>query len=282
MPSTAHRAHECAICRRSFLAGETVRLYRDHPSRAAVRVCELCPSTAEARGWLPAESTGRRLRMPADPGRLELAERRDALVERLSGQLATLEEELEQARGAREEAEAAQVALAAAHGEIDRLTARLASTRNELEAVLAARQTEAEERRELKAALSAAQEGAPIAAVDSSEVDRVLRARQREADESELIGIAARAFNRSPHFERVRELASRNGRPKVALGVHGIDLPRRVFITFAFSGEPRTFIVSLDLVARTASVARASADEHDAASDRPGRWSPEGGIELSE
>ena len=31
MPSTAHRAHECAICRRSFLAGETVRLYRDHP-----------------------------------------------------------------------------------------------------------------------------------------------------------------------------------------------------------------------------------------------------------
>ena len=46
------------------------------------------------------------------PGRLELAERRDALVERLTGQLATLEEELEQARGAREEAEAAQAALA--------------------------------------------------------------------------------------------------------------------------------------------------------------------------
>lgn len=282
MPSTAHRAHECAICRRSFLAGETVRLYRDHPSRAAVRVCELCPSTAEARGWLPAESTGRRLRMPADPGRLELAERRDALVERLSVQLATLEEELEQARGAREEAVAAQSALAAAHGEIDRLTARLASTRNELEAVLAARQAEAEERRELKAALSAAREGAPIAALDSSEVDRVLRARQREADESELISIAARAFNRSPHFERVRELAIRNGRPKVVLGVHGIDLPRRVFITFAFGGERRTFIVSLDLVARTASVARGSADEHDATSDRPGRWSPESGIELPE
>ena len=163
MPSTAHRAHECAICRRSFLAGETVRLYRDHPSRAAVRVCELCPTTAEARGWMPAESTGRHLRMPADPGRLELAERRDALVERLTGQLATLEEELAQARGVREEADAAQAALSAAHGEIDRLTARLASTRNELEAVLAARHKEAEERRELKAALSAAQDGAPVA-----------------------------------------------------------------------------------------------------------------------
>jgi hypothetical protein len=281
MPSTAHRAHECAICRRSFLAGETVRLYRDHPSRAAVRVCELCPSTAEARGWLPAESTGRRLRMPADPGRLELAERRDALVERLTGQLATLEEELEQVRGVREEAEAARAALAAAHGEVDRLTSRVASTRNELEAALAARQKDAEERRELKAALSAAQEGAPVIAPDSGEVDRVLRARRREADENELISIAARAFNRSPHLERVRELASRHGRPKVSLGVHGIDLPRRVFITFAFSGEPRTFIVSLDLVARTASVARGSADERSVASDRPGRWSAEGGIELS-
>ncbi|HET6174672.1 MAG TPA: hypothetical protein VFD90_18850 [Gaiellales bacterium] len=281
MPSTAHRAHECAICRRSFLAGETVRLYRDHPSRAAVRVCELCPSTAEARGWMPAESTGRRLRMPADPGRLELAERRDALVERLTGQLATLEEELEQARGVREEAEAAQAALVAAHGEIDRLTARLASTRNELEGVLAARHKEAEERRELKAALTAAMDGRPVVAQDPSEVDRVLRARQREADESELIGIAARAFNRSPHLERVRELAIRQGRPKVVLGVRGVGLPRRVFITFTFNGEPRMFIVSLDLVARSASVARGSAEDRDAGTDRPGRWSPEVGIELA-
>ena len=126
MPSTT-RAHECAICRRSFLAGETVRLFRDHPSRAAVKVCELCPATAEARGWLPAEKAGRRLRMPADPARLELAERRDALVDRLTGQLETLEEELEQARGVREEAEAARAALAAAHSEIERLTARLDS-----------------------------------------------------------------------------------------------------------------------------------------------------------
>ena len=138
MPSTT-RAHECAICRRSFLAGETVRLFRDHPSRAAVKVCELCPATAEARGWLPAEKTGRRLRMPADPARLELAERRDALVERLTVQLETVEEELEQARGVREEAEAARTALAAAHSEIERLTTRLTAARSELETALAAR-----------------------------------------------------------------------------------------------------------------------------------------------
>jgi hypothetical protein len=197
MPSTT-RAHECAICRRSFLAGETVRLFRDHPSRAAVKVCELCPATAEARGWLPAEKAGRRLRMPADPGRLELAERRDALVDRLTGQLETLEEELEQARGVREEAEAARAAHAAAHSEVERLTARLAAARGELEAVLDARRKDADEMMQLKAALSAAEQGEPSPS-DGSELDRVLRAREREGDETELIGIAARAFNRSPH-----------------------------------------------------------------------------------
>jgi hypothetical protein len=280
MPSTT-RAHECAICRRSFLAGETVRLYRDHPSRAAVKVCELCPATAEARGWLPAEQSGRRLRMPADPARLELAERRDALVDRLTGQLATLEEELEQARGVREEAEAAQAALAAAHSEIDRLTARLASTRNELEAALAQRRKDADEIMQLKAAVSAAPHDGPApAAIDGSELDRVLRAREREGNESELIGIAARAFNRSPHAERVREMAARHGRPKVTLGVVGVELPRRVVATFAFGDERRAFVVLLDLVARTASVARATAGERPV-NDHPGRWSPDAGIELA-
>ena len=80
----------------------------------------------------------------------------------------------------------------------------------------------------------------------------------------------------------MRELAARHGRPKVMLGVGGVELPRRVFITFVFGDESRTFIVSLDLVARTASVARASSDAHDAATDRPGRWSPDGGVELPE
>jgi hypothetical protein len=279
MPSTT-RAHECAICRRSFLAGETVRLYRDHPSRAAVKVCELCPATAEARGWMSAEQTGRRLRMPADPARLELAERRDALVDRLTVQLATLEDELEQARGVREEAEVAQAALAAAHNEIERLTARLATTRQELEAAMTARAQDADERRELKAALAAAENGKP-AALDGSELERVLRAREREADPTELIEIAARAFNRSPHADRVREVAARQGRPKVVLGVYGVELPRRVFVAFAFGEERRTFIVSLDLVARAATVARAPSDERPPATDRPGRWSPEGGVELT-
>ncbi len=280
MPSTT-RAHECAICRRSFLAGETVRLFRDHPSRAAVKVCELCPATAEARGWLPAEKAGRRLRMPADPARLELAERRDALVDRLTGQLETLEEELEQARGVREEAEAARAALAAAQSEVERLTARLTAARGELEAVLTARRKDADEMMQLKAALSAAEQGEPSPS-DGTELDRVLRAREREGDEAELIGIAARAFNRSPHAERVREMASRQGRPKVVLGVVGVALPRRVLAAFTFGDERRDFVISLDLVARTAGVARAAADEPAPLSDYPGRWSPEGGIELAD
>ena len=248
-----------------------------------MKVCELCPATAEARGWQPAELSGRRLRMPADPARLELAERRDALVDRLTGQLATLEEELEEARGVREAAEAAQLALAAAHGEIDRLTTRLTSTRNELEATIAARTQDAEERMQLKAELSSMQNSgaAPVSADAASELDRVLRARQREGDEGELLEIASRAFNRSPHADRVRELAARQGRPRVALGVTGIELPRRVLISFAFGEERRTFVVSLDLVARSATVARAAGDEPAAARDRPGRWSSESGVELT-
>ena len=244
-----------------------------------MKVCELCPATAEARGWLPAEKAGRRLRMPADPARLELAERRDALVDRLTGQLETLEEELEQARGVREEAEAARAALADAQNEIERLTARLTAARHELEAALAARSKDADEMMQLKAALSAAEGDAP-AATDGSELDRVLRAREREGNEAELIGIAVRAFNRSPHAERVRETASRQGRPKVVLGVIGVALPRRVLVALTFGDEPRAFVVALDLVARTASVARAAADEQTPLSERPGRWSPEGGIEL--
>jgi hypothetical protein len=96
------------------------------------------------------------------------------------------------------------------------------------------------------------------------------------------IGIAARAFNRSPHAERVRELAARQGRPKVVLGVSGVTLPRRVLIAFAFGDERRAFVVSLDLVTRSASVSRATSDERRPTSERPGRWSPETGIELAD
>ena len=129
---------------------------------------------------------------------------------------------------------------------------------------------------QLKAALSAAEGRACPLRRDGSELDRVLRAREREGDETELIGIAARAFNRSPHAERVRETASRQGRPKVALGVVGVALPRRVLVAFTFGDEPRAFVVSLDLVARTASVARAAADEQAPLTEAPGALEPRG------
>ena len=54
-----------------------------------------------------------------------------------------------------------------------------------------------------------------------------------------------------------------------------------MFIAFAFGEDRRTFVVSLDLVARTATVARAPSDERPPPTDRPGRWSPEGGVELT-
>ena len=224
---------------------------------------------------MPAETTGRRLRMPADPARLELAERRDALVDRLTVQLETLEEELEQARGVREEAEAAQ---RGARGRAQR--DRPPDRAPRLDAQRArggarrARQ-DADERMQLKAELSAMQNGgAPASADDGSELDRVLRAREREGDEAELIGIAARAFNRSPHAERVREVAARQGRPKVSLGVVGVELPRRVLVAFAFGDDgARSSSRSTSSRAR-ASVARAAADERAAAPTARGAGAP--------
>jgi hypothetical protein len=79
----------------------------------------------------------------------------------------------------------------------------------------------------------------------------------------------------------VRETAARQGRPKVALGVIGVDLPRRVVVSFAFRDERKAFVVALDLVARSATVARAATEDRPAV-ERPGRWSPESGIELAD
>ena len=62
----------------------------------------------------------------------------------------------------------------------------------------------------------------------------------------------------------------------------GVALPRRVLVAFTFGDERRAFVVALDLVARTASVSRAAGDERMPLSESPGRWSPEGGIELAD
>ena len=53
-----------------------------------------------------------------------------------------------------------------------------------------------------------------------------------------------------------------------------------MLVAFTFGDERRDFVVSLDLVARTAA-SRARRPTSAPLADYPGRWSPEGGVELA-
>ena len=147
------------------------------PSESCRSASASCPTTAEARRWMPAGSTA-----PADAGRPRAARAGRAARCLSSGSRdgLRLEEELRQGGSRRGRRGAG--ALSAAHGEI-RLTARLASTRNELEAVLAAPQG-SRGAPGLKAALNAAQDGAPVAPTraNSTRCARAARSRPERAD----------------------------------------------------------------------------------------------------
>ncbi len=254
--ATSAKAHACAICHRTFLPGESVRLYREAPQRPAHRVCALCLHTAQARGWEAVEQTlSQPLRTPADPGRQEQTQRRDSLVDRLSGQLQTVERELTATQGSLAEAEQRGRDLSEMRERAARYEALAGEQAIELEKLrLQVGEARAEVQRLEQAAVSAA--AGERDRVDASAARTlVLRARAREADAADLCEIAARAFNGSPYAAEVRELAAALGDPSVRMGIAGIALPRRIRIAFAWPHETREFAVSLDLVTREASVA---------------------------
>src|SRR3954454_5000867 len=83
MALAASELDRCAVCRRHFLLGEEIRLYRDPSSKAAQRVCPLCTPTATRRGWEIVEATRTNpLRIHGDPSYMERAVQRDRLGER--------------------------------------------------------------------------------------------------------------------------------------------------------------------------------------------------------
>ena len=254
--ATSTRTLACAVCHRSFLPGESVRLYRESPQRPALRVCALCLQTAQGRGWEAVEATiAEPLRTPADPGRLEQTQRRDALVDRLATQLQEVESELKETQGSLAEAQQRSREL----GEMRERAARYEALAGEQAIELEKLRHQVEESRAEVARL----EGVAVAA-ESVERERadaasarslVLRARAREADSEDICTIAARAFNGSPHGPAVLELAKELGEPTVRLSILGVALPRKVRIAFGFARETHSFLVSLDLVTREASVA---------------------------
>src|SRR5689334_9411866 len=94
MALAASELDRCAVCRRHFLLGEAIRLYREPSTKATQRVCPLCTPTAMRRGWEVVEATRTNpLRIHGDPSYMERAVQRDRLVERLNEQLEGLQTE---------------------------------------------------------------------------------------------------------------------------------------------------------------------------------------------
>jgi hypothetical protein len=252
----------CSICRRHFLQGEAVRLYREATGPTFKRVCALCLGAAATRGWEATEATREEpLRVYADPIRAEAAVVRDRLVEKLQAELEAVQRQLAGVRGSFTEAESRAFALErdrdglaslpsalravererdALAAEVDRLSQALAQS------TLSERRLERAERRvrELEA------EQVDLQAA----IDRVHSIRRREADPLYLRGIAAVAFNRSEHAELITKAARRDGEPRCRLSPEGIGLPRTVRATFVWDHAWYEFLIGLDLVERSVRV----------------------------
>ena len=277
--ATSAKAHACAICHRTFLPGESVRLYREVPQRPALRVCALCLHTAQARGWEAVEQTiSQPLRTPADPGRLEQTHRRDSLVDRLSSQLQTVERELAVTQGSLAEAEQRGLELGEMRERAARYEVLAGEQAIELEKLRHQVEEGRTEVRRLEQSAVSAEVGERERADASSARTLVLRARAREADAADLCEIAARAFNGSPYADEVRELAAALGDPSVRIGIVGVALPRRIRIAFAWPHQAREFVVLLDLVTREASVAVSEPGAALAGPALSSIWTPANGL----
>jgi hypothetical protein len=298
MALAVHDTDRCALCRRHFLQGEAIRLYREPSSRDLVRVCPLCTQNAGRRGWELCEATrAHPLEVHGDPARASAARARDHLVERLQDQVEEADRQLTSLRRSLDDAEARAAALEAARNrvgalervlrereerqrrsdqegsrlraEVERLTTALA------QAEMRARQLDRTEKRlrDVEAELAEAR----------AESARILRARAREADERGLRALAAEAFNRSPHAADVRGLAEARGEPSARLGVEGTSVPRTVRVTFSWPDAWREYRVLADLVARSVVVEPDGRDENLTSLPRARRsgnaaWTPTNGL----
>jgi hypothetical protein len=281
----------CAVCRRHFLQGEAVRLYRDANGPTFRRVCALCLEAAATRGWEPSEATREEpLRVYADPIRNEAAVARDRIVERLQSELEQVQRQLVGARGSWTEAESRALALERARdglatlpsalrtaererdnlaAEVDRLSQGLA------QATLSEQRLERSERRvrELESEVAEAQ----------AELERVRTVRRRESDPAYLRNIAAAAFNRSTQSGIVSAAARKHGTPRCRLAAEGVGLPRVVRATFFWDDAWYEFLIALDLAERSVRVDESG--RGDSSSDLPASrlrenaaWTPGNGL----
>jgi hypothetical protein len=271
MATAASEQDRCAVCRRHFLLGEAIRLYREPSSKATQRVCPLCVPQVSRRGWEIVEATRTNpLRIHGDPAYMERAVQRDRLVERLNDQLEGLQTERQR------ELRAAESNRSELQSEADRLRRTVAETHDRV--TQAQQQSELLERR-LERAEKRQRELESELQDAHAHVQRVLRARRRESDGTYLRKLAADAFNRSPHADQVRTLARRYGPPRPRIALDGVGLPRRLRVALAWEHEVREYGVSVDLVDRSVAVTELPARERAGERFRANAvWTPSNGL----
>ena len=277
MSKTVENTASCALCRRHLLVGEPARLYQDPASKRFQKVCPLCYDRAERRGWRADGAPV--VAVHANPPKDHLLRERENLIDRLRGQLQSVEFDLDQVRTALAKAEQQAGELRTVKREMKELTGELRKRERELRQLAeakkrsdeAAAQADATGReaihRHHQAAAELDQRTSQIGQLESrldlleQELERerkryadLAEARRREGDPRTVRRIALDAFNRSEHVERVVAISRSLGEPIVHVGDAGCDLPRPVRITVVWDISWYEYLVRIDLYEQTVTV----------------------------
>src|SRR5690242_12284358 len=133
MPNTVEHTASCALCRRHLLVGEPARLYQDPGSKRFHKVCALCYERAERRGW---RADGRPIvAVHANPPSDQALRERESLIDRLRGQLQSVEFDLDQVRAALARAEQQATELRGTKRELKELHGELKKRERELKSL---------------------------------------------------------------------------------------------------------------------------------------------------
>jgi hypothetical protein len=280
MPSTVEDTASCALCHRHLLVGEPARLYQDPQSKRFAKVCPLCYERADRRGW---RADGRPIvAVHAHPPSDHLLRERESLIDRLRGQLQSVEFDLDRVRSALAKAEQQAAELRGIKRELKDLQGEVRKRERELRSLQDEKRRADERAAQSEAAHKSeiARHHAAAAALDerAAEMTRVAHAqreleqeletqrirytelaeaRRKESDPRHVRRVALEAFNRSEHLERVIAISRSLGDPIVNVAVDGLDLPRPVKITIAWDISWYEYIVRLDLLERTVTVEEA-------------------------
>lgn len=242
-----HTPPDCAICARSLLVGEGVRIYRDRESHL-VKVCDLCRIRATERGYEALGFDGPRLRVQPSGSIRDVVDR-DALIEGLGNELAYLKQQLGAAKAALVEQNLKGDALSAITDKLRRQERELARLRQEANPL----QRERDRQKIEQQSCNIAELREKLTARDA-QIGRLQAARREESDAVAMCRHALDVFNASEHADRMSRIARTLGEPEVSVRDQGPALPRRIHVTIAWDVSWYEFCVKVDLGAGKASV----------------------------